>query len=211
MNKERRKKGAGRLENKAEIIQLIEQDERMIEILRAAQVLNLPDWWICAGFVRSKIWDALHGFEERTPLSDIDVIYFDAENTGEVEEKGLEQQLMAAMPHIPWSVKNEARMHIRNNLPPYTSSQDAMAKFPETVTALGVKLDEQGDLLLFAPHGVKDVLNLEVRPTPYFRENENRLEIYRTRVSAKRWQDTWHRVKIVEMRPNTANEVREDL
>ncbi len=30
-----------------------------MEILETANSLNLPDWWICAGFVRSKIWDTL--------------------------------------------------------------------------------------------------------------------------------------------------------
>ena len=49
-----------------EIMALIQQDKWMMELLNAAKSLNLPDWWICAGFVRSKIWDVLHGFDERT-------------------------------------------------------------------------------------------------------------------------------------------------
>ena len=52
--------------NKDEIISLIKEDQWMMEILTSAKALNLPDWWICAGFVRSKIWDVLHDFSERT-------------------------------------------------------------------------------------------------------------------------------------------------
>ena len=39
--------------------------------------------------------------------------------------------------------KNQARMHVVNNMLPYSSSVDAISKFPETATALGVTLDEK--------------------------------------------------------------------
>ena len=66
----------------------------MIEILQAASTLGLPDWWICAGFVRSKIWDVLHGFMERTWTPDVDIIYFDPANIDENFEKDLEKKLL---------------------------------------------------------------------------------------------------------------------
>ncbi|MGB6407586.1 MAG: nucleotidyltransferase family protein, partial [Planococcus donghaensis] len=83
----------------------------MMSLLKAVKSADLRDGWICAGFVRSKIWDTLHGFNERTPLPDIDVIYFDDKNIGEEEEKEIEKNLIIMYPGIPWSVKNEARMH----------------------------------------------------------------------------------------------------
>lgn len=119
---------------------------------KTTKQLNLPDWWICAGFVRSKIWDTLHWFEERTPIPDIDVIYFDPRNIEENEEKKYEDKLKMIMPNFPWSVKNEARMHNRNNGQPYSSSVDAISKFPETATAIGVKLDEKDNVILTAPY-----------------------------------------------------------
>jgi hypothetical protein len=130
-----------KITNEQDIIQLVKKDPWMMDILQTAKQLNLPDWWVCAGFARSKIWDTLHGFEERTCIPDIDVIYFDAENTDELEEKKYEQQLFNMSPNVPWSVKNEARMHIINNMSPYSSSVDAISKFPETATALGLKLN----------------------------------------------------------------------
>ncbi|WP_051314861.1 nucleotidyltransferase family protein [Alteribacter aurantiacus] len=168
----------------------------MMEIIKAASTLNLPDWWICAGFVRSKIWDTLHGFDKRTDLPDVDVIYFDEENVDEMTEKKLEGKLRALLPDIPWSVKNEARMHIVNNIPPYTSSEDAISKFPETATALGVKIDKNNRLILTAPCGIDDVLNLEIKPTPYFKETKERANIYEERVRKKNWKKTWHNIKI---------------
>ena len=53
----------------------------MMEILTTVEKLQLPDSWICAGFIRSKVWDHLHEKEYRTPLADIDVIYFDKVNS----------------------------------------------------------------------------------------------------------------------------------
>lgn len=179
-----------------DIIQIISGDADMMEILRAAKSLDLPDWWVCAGFVRSKIWDTLHGFSTSTVLADVDVIYFDDQHVDELVEKRLEEKLRTILVDVPWSVKNEARMHVINNLPPYLSSIDAISKFPETATALGVKLDEADNVVLTAPWGIKDVLHLEVRPTPPFIENKELTAIYEERIARKNWQSTWKQVKV---------------
>jgi len=184
------------IKNDKDIIQLIKEDEWMIDILKAVKSLNLPDWWVCAGFVRSKIWDTLHGFKERTPIPDIDVIYFDDTNMDELEEKKFEMRLRNILPNVPWSVKNEARMHIVNNISPYSSSVDAISKFPETATSLGVKLDEKDDIILVAPWGVDDVINMEVKPTPYFKESKELSQIYEERITKKNWKDIWYKVKV---------------
>ena len=182
--------------NERAILKLISEDEWMMDILATAKSLNLPDWWVCAGFVRSKIWDTLHGYSTRTPLADIDVIYFDGENTDEADEKGFERELIRLNPNEPWSVKNEARMHLANNIPPYSSSYDAMSKFPETATALGVKLDLHNQLVIAAPHGVEDVLNIVVKPTSHFASTKESLAIYQKRMAKKTWESTWGSAQI---------------
>jgi hypothetical protein len=187
------------IHNKKEVIRLVSEDEWMMDILRSAQSLNLPDWWVCAGFVRSKIWDVLHGFHERTDLPDIDVIYFDASNVDEGVEKHFEKILKQRQPAIPWSVKNQARMHTLNNVQPYFSSVEAISKFPETATALGLKLDEEGKVMLTAPHGVEDVINFHIRPTPFFSETEERMDIFHYRVRNKNWKSVWSKVEVLEV------------
>jgi len=188
------------LKNNEDVIKLIRSDEKMMEIIRVASTLNLPDWWICAGFVRSKIWDTLHGFNERTETPDVDVIYFDNKNIDENVEKELENKLVSMMPTIPWSVKNQARMHLINDLPPYASSVDAISRFPETVTALGVKIDKANNLVLTAPWGIEDVINLSVKPTPYFTVTKELAAIYEKRMKKKNWQAIWHKIKIQQLR-----------
>jgi hypothetical protein len=188
--------GLLRIEHEADIIQLVQNDPWMMDILENARSLQLPDWWVCAGFVRSKIWDVIHNFEERTPLPDVDVIYYDDSNLQEETEKQWEARLRSLNPAVPWSVKNEARMHTVNQLPPYTSAVDAISKFPETATALGLSLDKSGKLILVAPHGISDVINVILRPSPYFVENLNLLPIYEERVIQKKWQATWKQLQI---------------
>lgn len=97
---------------------------------------------------------------------------------------------------IPWPVKNEARMHIKSNMSPYSSSLDDISKFPETATALGIKLDDKNNLILTAPFGISDVVNLEVKPTPFFTENKDRVEIYEDRIAKKNWKSTWSNLTI---------------
>ncbi|MCJ8012443.1 nucleotidyltransferase family protein [Paenibacillus sp. KQZ6P-2] len=187
------------IKTEQDIIQLVQKDVWMMDILHTAKTLHLPDWWVCAGFVRSKIWDVLHGYTERTPLPDVDVVYYDPSCCDTKVEKELEQRLFSLHPCIPWSVKNEARMHLINNLPPFTSSVDAISNFTETVTALGLTLDEDDGLVLTAPHGIEDAIRMVVRPTPYYLQSEERAQIYEGRVSKKNWSQTWPKVTITHI------------
>ena len=184
------------IQTEQDIIHLIENDEWMMNVLQMAKSLELPDWWICAGFVRSKIWDTLHNYEARTAMPDVDVIYYDSLHKDEIYEQSLDTKLINIDATIPWSVKNQARMHVVNNMPPYSSSVDAISKFPETATALGVTLDELNNVILTAPCGIEDVLSLQVKPTAHFLESKERIHMYKNRVNKKNWQDKWPNITI---------------
>ncbi|OJD82818.1 hypothetical protein A9485_18675 [Bacillus cereus] len=184
------------IQTEQDIIRLIENDEWMMNVLQMAKSLELPDWWICAGFVRSKIWDTLHDYEAKTAMPDVDVIYYDSLHQDEIYEQSLETKLMNIDATIPWSVKNQARMYVVNNMPPYSSSVNAISKFPETATALGVTLDELNNVILTAPCGIEDVLSLQVKPTAHFLKSKERLHMYKNRVIKKNWQSKWPSITI---------------
>lgn len=186
------------LRTENDIIALVQEDEWMMDILRTVSTLHLPDWWVCAGFIRSKIWDELHGFRERTATPDVDVIYFDKSNIEEDVEKRLDARLRILQPHIPWSVKNEARMHLIDQAPPYLSSTDAMSKFPETATALGLTLDDDDQIRLAAPCGIADAIQMKVRPTPFFASSAERLSYYEQRIARKNWKQRWPLIQVFD-------------
>lgn len=179
---------------KQDIVHLVQEDTRMMHILRIAKSLALPDWCICAGFVRSKVWNQLHGFKE-TRCADVDVVYFDPSYTDESSEKQYEQRLNEQDASIPWSVKNQARMHSKNGHEPYTSTADGLSNFPEMCTAIGVYLNARDEVTVVAPYGVDDLVNLIVRPTPFF-ESGDRRNIYRQRIEVKKWDTTWPHLRI---------------
>ncbi|GJM73497.1 nitrate reductase [Paenibacillus macerans] len=167
----------------------------MLEELRAVAEQGLPHSCIAAGYVRNFAWDVLHGYTSRTPLHDVDVLYYDPECLDEAAEKGYEAALRARNPHRNWSVKNQARMHLRNGeKAPYRSVEDAMRHWPETATAVGVRLHPADDIELLAPWGLDDLLTLKVRQSPYFRDSA----VFRQRVAAKEWLRLWPRLQLIE-------------
>lgn len=172
---------------------MIENDVYMTSILKAVEKLKLEDCWVCAGFIRNKVWDVLHNI--KTPLNDIDVIYFDTTNTSSEVEKQLEKELETLLPNRPWSVKNQARMHLISGFSPFTSSYDGVAHFPETPTAIAVRLCNL-ELEIMAPYGIQDLFEMKVKPTTIFQNNDELHSIYVERIKKKKWDDIWENLSI---------------
>lgn len=99
----------------------------MMNVLRLVRLLGLPDLCVCASFIRSKAWDHPHMFDSPTPLSDVDIVYFDINDKDESEEKKYKNVLRELDSSIPWSVENRARMHAKNGHVPYVSTTDGLA------------------------------------------------------------------------------------
>lgn len=161
--------------------------------LEALAAMTLHDAWIAAGLVRNAVWDERHGFPFSLP-QDIDVIYFDPSDPAGGREAEIEAKLRALAPDLPWSVRNQARMHARNGHAPYRSSTDAIAHWVETATAVGVRLDSHGSMEIAAPHGLADLDGLILRPGPFYR---NRLEVFHARQAQKRWLERWPMLRMV--------------
>ena len=172
---------------------MIESDHLLVTILKTVELLQLNDCWVAAGVIRNKVWDTLHNMQ--TDINDIDVIYFDETNISTLTEKALEARLQNLMPNQPWSVKNQARMHIKNNVPPYVSSFDGVAHFPETPTAIAVRMINN-QLEIMAPYGLKDLFEGTVRPTPPYQKGSKLHPIYLERMQHKKWDTIWRKLLI---------------
>ncbi len=178
--------------NRAE--QIIKADEWMMECLRCVAELNLPDWYIGAGFVRNKIWDELHGISPRTPLNDVDVVYFDPEVESQAQEQAYERRLHEQMPKVPWSVKNQAFIHKAFHQQPFNSSAHAIANWVELPTCVGVRLSADGKQLAFTSvDSMASIFELRVTPN---NGNNVPLSVYRQRVKKKNWQRLWPKLKV---------------
>lgn len=174
---------------------LLLNDPERINALSVVQSLNLKDGWIGAGFVRDAVWAYRHGFAPQAFSSDVDVIWFDPEHCHSTQDRALEATLNQLSPTVNWSVKNQARMHQRNGDAPYLSTADAIQYWPETATAVAVRLGNANLIEIIAPYGLDDLFELRLRPTPRF-EREKR-GVFSQRVAVKRWQERYPLLQVI--------------
>jgi hypothetical protein len=168
---------------------IITSDRERMRVLSLVRELDLPDCWVAAGFVRNCVWDFMHQ-RSPSPLShDIDVIWHDPLQASSGHDAMLEGTLRAKGSALMWSVKNQARMHERNADRPYLSASDAMRYWPETATAVGVRLSDKTRIEVSAPFGLDDLFALVVRPTERFVTEKQ--SVYADRMHAKKWQAIW--------------------
>lgn len=167
---------------------ILRQAPLRLRALGIVRSLALPDWAIGAGFIRAAVWDALSGFTAASAVDDIDVLYFDPEELSAERDAMLETQLREIEPALPWSVRNQARMHVRNGDAPYRSTADALRFWLETPTCVAVRLDAQDRFEIIAPYGLDDLFAMAIRPTPRGRV---RRQEYVARLTGKRWLERW--------------------
>jgi hypothetical protein len=176
---------------------MVRTSPALMQALVAVRTLGLVDWCIGAGAVRSLVWDRLHGFQTPTPLSDIDVVYFDAA-ADPARDAELEGRLRRLLPGLRWEVSNQAHIHhwfrraLGQRVAALVSLEDGVATWPEYATCVGVRLNGDGTLAVIAPHGLDDLFALRVR------HNDVRAgaEVYRQRVLGKRFAERWPRLSI---------------
>ncbi len=146
---------------------------------------HYPESWIGAGFVRDAVWDHRHQRAPQPPTGDVDVIWLNPYETTLHTDTQRETQLQADAPAFMWSVKNQARMHTRNGDAPYSSLQMALWHWPETATAVAVRLAGADRLEIIAPFGLDDLFELRLRPTPRFQQEK--YPLFLQRLEEKRW------------------------
>ena len=179
------------LKNETEILDYFRENPDIMAILAIIRDLELKDSWLAAGSIRNFIWNLLSDKPAFDRETDVDVIFFDPEVSYE-ETLAIENKLREDFPQYQWELKNQVYMHQHSpHTEPYVNSCDAMSKYPERCTAIGLRLYADATLELFAPYGLEDILNFKVSPTPHFLENDDRMKLYQKRLSKKNWQVKW--------------------
>lgn len=182
------------IKSEKDIEKLVLSDPWMMDVLHAAAHLDLPDWWIGAGFLRNKVWDAMEGNESK-PSKDVDLVYFNAADTKAESDWKYDEQLKATYPFAEWEVRNQARMHYVNDFEPYTSTADGIFHWVETATCVAVKLQDDKLQFLFC-HGLDDLLGFIARPSPCMQGPEL-LKLFHGRVEQKQWQKRWPHLQVI--------------
>lgn len=178
-----------------DITELIHSDKWMMDVLRAAAQIDLPDWWIGAGFLRNKVWDSLSE-KPFQPTRDIDLVYFNREDLEPETDWSYDEAMKEKFPFAKWEVRNQARMHYINGFEPYSSTEDGISHWTETATCVGVRLKNDKLEYLFC-YGVDDLFGLAARPTPYF-QTPALISVFRKRIDEKGWRQRWPHLKVFE-------------
>ncbi|MEZ8822920.1 nucleotidyltransferase family protein [Vibrio amylolyticus] len=173
------------------IVELIKADPFRKNALDCVAQLSLPQCYIAAGFVRNLVWDHLHNKATPSPLSDIDVIYFDANESEADVCLAYEQTLTQMMPNAQWQVRNQALMHTRNGDKPYTSTLDAMSYWPEKETAVAIRKVRDDEYECLSAFGFESLFNLQLSYNP-----KRSLIDFNHRVQLKNWLTLWPKLTV---------------
>ena len=176
-----------------ELIGIIRKEPFIMNILKTVKMFRLPEWYVAAGAIRNTVWDVLHGYRHRTRLDGIDVVYYDPA-VSEERDSYLQSELGQILP-LKWEVVNQAVVGSRDPKP--KSCIESMSRWPETATSVGVRLEKDNSLTVAAPHGLEDLMNLVVCPSP----DANRLD-FRKRLQEKQWRIIWPKLEVIE-RPSS--------
>lgn len=189
---------SGRHGDRADALcRLVRGDGHTMHLLLTVASLGLDNWCIAAGTVRNLVWDHLHGYAQRTRPSDVDVLIFDATRTNPAYERDLESQLAAAEPGAVWEVVNQATVHrYTGDAAPYRSIAEALSRWVDPMTAVGVCLERDGRLSVVAPFGLDDLFDMVVRP---HLAAPRAAQIYAERVAAKDWTARWPLVRVLPL------------
>jgi uncharacterized protein len=152
-------------------LEMILTDTPIDRVLRAIAKLNLPNWWLAGGAVRNTVWRSIFGDNCGLVIKDFDIAFFDIAGNRS-QEIAAKTSLTEQFPHEQFDIKNQASFaRWRLGSRPYISTEDAVTDWLHTATAVGVRLDAQGQWQFFTPYGLDDLFAGIIRPTPTHTHN----------------------------------------
>jgi hypothetical protein len=185
-------------ELEARLIELVRSSALLMNALTAAREVEPPDWLIGSGAIRDRVWNHLHGYHGPSRPQDVDLVFFDDAPDARSEQNVLDA-LRAVAPHVPWDVQNQATVHLWYpqvfgvEVDPLASSADGVGTWPETATAVAIRLLADDTLDVVAPFGLEDLFALVWRRNP----RRVTLEEYQLRIWRKRVANRWPRVQVL--------------
>lgn len=170
----------------------------LVDVLTRAATLKLPNWYLAAGALSQTVWNSVSGLPPHTGIHDYDLVYhngsdlsYEAEDTVIQAGKKLFADIGAEV-----EIRNQARVHIWYEkkfgvkFPPHQSVEAGIDSWISTSAMLGVRLEENGEWIFYAPRGLSDYFNMVVRPNTAIGNRES----YEKK--AERWKVIWKDLKV---------------
>jgi hypothetical protein len=173
----------------------------LTRILATVRRVGLPDAWVGAGAIRDLVWGQLYGSGfDPADVRDVDVVYFDAHDLSRDRDERATEALREVVADVPWEARNQAAVHTwyarkfgGDPVAPFASIGDAIATWPETATAVAVRLGPTGEIEVCAPLGLTELL------AGVWRRNPRRISLERSlaRLARHRPAERWPGVRVI--------------
>lgn len=180
---------------------LVRSSDWMMRVLTTVREARIPDAWVGAGALRDLVWGELYGSGfDPGRVRDVDVPFFDPADLSRANDDRVESRLYHRWLEVPWEARNQAAVHTwyaekfgGDPVEPLTSIEDALGTWPETATAVAVRLTDDDRIEICAPFGLADLLG------GVWRRNPRRLSLERSlaRLARHRPQERWPAVKVI--------------
>jgi hypothetical protein len=147
----------------------------LMQVMRTARDLELPDWLIFSGAIYQRAINHLTGREPDYGVRDYDLGYYDASDLSyEAEDVVIRRVAAAFEPPLREmvEVRNQARVHLwfeakfGEPYAPLGGTAEAISRFTTTAFAVGARLERDDRMTLLAPFGLEDLFALRLRPNP---------------------------------------------
>jgi hypothetical protein len=173
----------------------------LMRVLMTVRDVGLPNAWVGAGAVRDLVWGQLYGSGfDPGDVHDVDVVFFDPDDLSRDRDAQATRVLCDAWAQVPWQARNQAAVHTwyaskfgGDPVCPFSSVADAIATWPETATAVAVRLDPAGQIGVCAPLGLTDLL------AGVWRRNPRRasLHVSLARLARHKPGERWPAVRVI--------------
>jgi hypothetical protein len=181
---------------------MIRSSSWLMRVLATVREVDLPDAWVGAGTIRDLVWGQLYGpgFDPGD-VRDVDVAFFDPGDLRPAVDAQATRRLDRAWPQVPWEASNQAAVHTwyarrfgGDPVRPLPTIADAVATWPETATAVAVRLNLSDRIEVCAPLGLADLLD------GVWRRNPRRIsiEVSRARLARHQPQRRWPGVTVIQ-------------
>jgi hypothetical protein len=154
---------------------ILPQTPGLMDVLRRARDLALPDWLIFSGAIYQRVLNHLTGRDLDYGIKDYDLGYFDPSDTSyDAEDAVIRRVAQAFEPPLREmvEVRNQARVHLwfeGKFGEPYqslTRTAEALDRFTSATFSVGARLEADGRLTIVAPFGLEDLFALRLAPNP---------------------------------------------
>ncbi len=165
----------GEAELQERLAAMVGASPAVMQVLRGARALDLPDWLLFSGAVYQTVLNSLTGRPADYGIKDYDLAYFDAADTSYEAEDVVIRRAAAAFTsplREMVEVRNQARVHLwfedkfGEAYAPLSSTAEALTRFTSATFSVGVRLGHDDRLRIEAPFGLADLFALRLRRNP---------------------------------------------